>query len=626
MIRKGLIFCLLLMMSIVGLSQEVKLPRLFRDHAVLQRDTPVRFWGWAEKGTEISVKINGFEVSTLTDASGKWELLFPAQPAGGPYLVSVNEINLKDVHFGDVWVAGGQSNMEWQVGANINNMIAEIADSDYPEIRFFKVAHDISVTPKDDLSQGDWKVANSENVKNFSAVAWFFAKKNQAEKGVAVGIIDDNWGGTPAESWTSPERLLSVEGYKDEAAAMLNPEIDWDKKFRENEQLIEEKYRRVQDQEDFLKYKAHLPDFDDENWSIVTLPNAEALTDFVWLRKSIELNKVSDVKISPGHPGKFTVLFINGQKVYTKTWADDPSIIKVPKEVLKEGRNVIAIRTAEDWDNRVFIGREGEMWLDTGKKKIPLNGDWKFSNTVEPPMPEAIRYEHSPGTLFNAMINPIAGYSIKGAIWYQGEANAVRAHLYKDLFTTMIEDWRLQWRQGRFPFLFCQLANWQQQNEQPTESSWAELQEAQTQTLELANTGMACLIDLGEADDIHPRNKQDVGHRLWLAARKVAFGEDLVFSGPLYSGHEFKDGQAIVSFDLFGSDLEVKGDKIFGFALAGEDKKFKWAEARIDGQKIMLSSKNVPNPKFIRYAWADNPACNLYNAEGLPAVPFRTDE
>ena len=615
-----------LLFAMIVQAQNVKLPRLFQDGAILQRNEPVKFWGWADPDTEVTVSIDGFETQTLSDTDGEWELLYPAHKAGGPFEVKVNDITLKDIYFGDVWVAGGQSNMEWSVGASINNMEEELKDTDYPQIRFFKVAKNLSVKPLSDLPDGEWKSANPDNAKAFSAVAWFFAKSNHLEKKVPVGIIDDNWGGTPAESWVSMERLLSVKGYEDAASKFLDPSVDWEEKFEENRMAGAEKYRRVEDQKEFLKFGVHQLDFDDSSWETISIPNKEALSDFVWLRKSFELKSIKDAKLSFGNPGKFTVAFVNGQKVYTKIWSDDPKVIDIPKEVLRKGENVIAVRTVEDWSNRTFFGKEDEMWISVGKNKIDLSGDWKFSNTIEPPLPKVIRYENEPGTLYNAMINPIVGYTIKGAIWYQGESNVAKADLYQELFEMMIEDWRLKWGQGRFPFLFCQLANFQQRYDYPTESGWAALQEAQTQTLELANTGMACLIDVGEADDIHPRNKQDPGKRLWLAAKKVAYGDDVVHSGPMYKKHSVSGGKVTVEFDLFGSTLDKKGDELVGFALAGKDKKFYWAQAKIEGDKVVLSSEKVAGPVHVRYAWADNPACNLYNTEGLPAVPFRTDK
>jgi sialate O-acetylesterase len=305
---------------------------------------------------------------------------------------------------------------------------------------------------------------------------------------------------------------------------------------------------------------------------------------------------------------------------------DNPELINIDKDLLIEGENILAIRTVEDWDNRAFIGSENDFWITVAHSKTDLIGSWKFSNTLEAPLDDYILYEHSPGFLYNAMIHPLVGYSIKGAIWYQGESNAHMSQYYHELFSTMITSWRDAW-DDEFPFLFVQLAAWLPRHENPTDSDWARLREAQTQTLELPNTAMAVTIDIGDAEDIHPRNKKDVGYRLWQAAKKVVFEEDIVHSGPLYKSHEIVGNTLEITFDFAESGWENKGsDQIEGFAVAGADSVFHWATAKIDKNKIRLFSDQVSNPVHVRYAWADNPLVSLYNKEGLPVVPFRTDD
>ena len=628
--RKSLLFSLFLLMSTSLIAQEFKVPRIFNDHMVLQRDQPLRFWGWDMADQEVAITIGGETVTTTTNDEGQWEAFLPKQFAGGPHTITIKgsgTAEFTDVYFGDVWIAGGQSNMEMQVGANINNMEAELNDAEYPQIRFFRVPKTVSVLPQDDLESGEWKVAGKENAKDFSAVAWFFAKHNHKEKGVPVGIIDDNWGGTPIESWTPIETLLSIEETADAAQEIADMRDDWEEASKRNSENNVIKYQRVEDKTEFLKYGAHAFDYDDSDWETVQLPNKEPLYEFVWLRKEIDLQNVDDATLYFGWPGKFSVGFLNGEQIFVKTYRSDPGEIQIDKSLLREGKNVLAIRTVEDWDNRTFFGREGEMWLKMGNENINLEGAWKFSNTVEPKVPVVKRFENEAGTLYNSMINPVAGYTLKGALWYQGESNVDRDQDYNELFEAMIEDWRSAWNQGSFPFLFVQLANYQQRFDYPTDSGWARIQEKQTQTLSLANTGMACIIDIGEANDIHPRNKQDVGTRLWLAALKVVFGEQLVYSGPMYRGHVIKDGKVEVAFNHTGSGLEVRNPAgLVGFAIAGADQKFYWADAEIVGDRIVLSSPEVKNPVAVRYGWADNPVTSLYNREGLPAVPFRTDE
>ncbi len=621
---------IVMLLSSSSFAQDLRLPRIFSDHMVLQRDVEIRFWGWGTPGDITTISIGETEAETVVNRDGYWEAYFPKQKAGGPFTVTVSssndELTIDDIYFGDVWIAGGQSNMEWQVGANIDNMEAEIADSDYPEIRFFRVEKKISPFPLKDLDSGDWKPANSETVKNFSAVAWFFAKRNHFEQGVPVGIIDNNWGGTPAQSWAPAQRLLSVPGYEESSAKVLDPSINWENKFEENDQNNIIKYQRVEDLTEFLSFGVHTMEADDSDWEEVTLPNEQPFHEFVWLRKTFDVDQIADARLSLGNPGKFTVVLLNGERIYNKGWQDDPEITEIDKSLIRKGKNLIAIRTVEDWDNRVFIGKRDEFWIEVGNERTNLEGSWKFSNTIEPPLPEATRYEHEPGMLFNSMINPVAGYSLKGAIWYQGESNVGAYQYYNVLFESMIEEWRVAWNQGDFPFLFAQLANFQNKQDKPYDSYWARLRESQTQTLSLSNTGMATIIDIGDAEDIHPRNKQDVGYRLWKSAKKVAFGKNVVHSGPMYKGHITNGSNIELSFDFIGEGFVLQGaDKPLGFEIAGEDKTFYWADAKIEENKIVVSSELVSNPVAVRYAWADNPDVSLYNSEGLPAVPFRTD-
>jgi len=608
---------------------QLVLPQVFGDHMVLQRDQNVRFWGWAAPNEQISVEVDGFAVTTKASPEGKWEVLYPSHVAGGPYTIAVKastRIELTDVWFGDVWVAGGQSNMEWKLGGKINNWEAEIADSDYPQIRFFDVPRELALSPHDNISGGEWRVAGPKTAADISAVGWFFAKSNHLEKGVPVGLIQSNWGGTPAEAWTSAERLLEVPGYEKTAAEMLDATIDWEALKKANDDREKLKWELIGDETSFMSLGAHLVEYDDSAWKTVSLPNKEPIMDFVWVRKHVNLKSAKGVRLYMGEITQLCSVFMNGQLVSKESWQDSTGIVEISPDIARKGDNVIAIRASNSWDNRVWIGRSGEMWLEASGKKQSLEGEWKYSNTLEPAMPKVERFNWKPGVLYNGMIQPIAGYGIRGAIWYQGESNADKPHLYNELFEAMIEDWRIRWRQGNFPFLFVQLANFMERKDLPQESQWAELREAQTQALQLPNTGMATIIDIGEANDIHPRNKQDVGRRLWAAARKVVFNEEVVFSGPSFSSQEIQGDRIILSFDQVGSGLMTTSGDPVGFAIAGADKQFVWAEAKIEGDQVVVWNDQIANPEYVRYAWADNPACNLYNKEGLPAVPFRTDQ
>jgi sialate O-acetylesterase len=488
----------------------------------------------------------------------------------------------------------------------------------------------VSPQPKKDLDSGEWRICSPETAPEMSAVAYFFARHLHRERAVPVGIVDSTWGGTPAEAWTSAEMNLSLPRYRERMKEIQESDRDWARTFEENDARNAAKRELIRDLEKAKSYGAHRPDYDDSSWATVRLPNAEPLSDFVWLRRTVRLDhaRKKGYELIVGAFDDIDAIFINGAQVYRESGETQVRVVSLPEGALNTGDNVIALRALNRWANRAYVGKPGRMMLrhEGEPVAIDLEGEWRFSNTVEPPMPRTVRFANTPSFLYNGMIAPIAGYTLKGAIWYQGEANAGEAFAYRTLFPTMIQDWRVRWRQGRWPFLFVQLANWRARKPQPAASDWAELREAQLMTLALPGTGMAVTIDIGEADDIHPRNKQDVGRRLALAARAVAYGEDLVYSGPVYRSMEVRGSEAVLSFDHVGGGLATRsGGELRGFAVAGEDRQFAWAHARIEDGQVVVQSDLVPVPVAVRYAWADNPDCNLINREGLPASPFRTD-
>ena len=621
----------LVLASPVAEAASLRLARLFADHMVLQRDQPVRVWGWAEPGQRVSVRIADFDVPAMTGPTGRWQTLLPPFEAGGPRTLTVEAgatVTVHDILFGDVWLASGQSNMEFKLGSGVVNGEQEIAEADHPQIRFFTVPNVVSPAPRPELESGEWRICSPENAPEMSAVAYFFARHLHREEGVPIGIVDATWGGTPAEAWTSAEMNLSLPHYRGPMTEILDSDRDWQREFDENEARGVAKWEQIEDLEKATSYGAHRPDYDDGSWKTVELPNQPPLSDFVWLRRTVALEKGGEpgYRLRLGTFANVSAVFVNGTQVYHKAGNARIREVQIPDGVLRRGDNLIAIRALNDWNNETYIDSPMDLGPEGGAPVVSLEGAWRFSSSVEPPMPEYVRYSHTPSFLYNGMIAPIEGYTLTGAIWYQGESNAGEAHAYRTLFPAMIQDWRVRWRQGNWPFLFVQLANWRARKPQPAASDWAELREAQLMTLALPETGMAVTIDIGEADDIHPRNKQDVGKRLALAARKLAYGEDLVYSGPLYRSMEVRGSEVVLSFDLVESGLAARdGETLTGFAVAGADRQFAWAEARIEGDQVVVRSDLVAAPVAVRYGWADNPACNLVNREGLPASPFRTD-
>ena len=620
---------ILLMLGASVSNAQLKLPRLFADHMVLQRDQPIKVWGWSKPASSITVAFNGKSKKVKSDKQGYFESYLDAQRAGGPFVLTVSNkdtaIVFNDVLVGDVWVASGQSNMEWQLQWNVNNWEDEVKDSNYPEMRFFKVPNEYASSPQSDINGGSWMLADEENSPQFSAIAWFFAKKNHLEKEVPVGIVESHWGGTPAEAWTTIETLAKTPGYETIADTIINPNTPWSEIEKENEQKDARKWELMRDKEGAVATGAQFVDFDDSKWTVYDLPCNCKMTDLTWLRREVSLDPdtISSVELFVSNVVQEAFVFFNGELIWSKQWNEDTKPLVISPDLIRKGKNVITYRVANSWDNNVYFGRPDEMWLAVNGSKISLEGSWKYSNAVEPKIPMAIKMFQMPSFLYNAKIAPIAGYTVRGVIWYQGESNADKPQYYKELFSNMIKDWRREWGY-ELPFLYVQLANFMQRQDLPINSNWAQLREAQTQTLELPKTAMTVTIDIGNADDIHPRNKKDVGERLWLAAKKVSFGDEVVYSGPSFSSVTRNGHDVIVKFDHLGGGLNSEGP-VQGFALAGEDDVWYWAEADIRNNEIVLSSDNVSDPVQVSYALGDNPEANLYNKEGLPAVPFKAE-
>lgn len=471
---KRILFTVSLALFTLFVYAEVKLPKIFADHMVLQRDQEIPIWGWADPRERVEVTFKDQIYKTRADKNGKWQLKMAAADAGGPYDLTIkgkNTLSLQDILVGDVWLLGGQSNMEWPLNRT-DGSEDSIKMADFPQIRLFEMEHNVSIFPIADVPEATWNLTAPETVPNFSAIGYYFGKRIHQDLDVPIGLLDVNWGGTVSEAWTSSEALTSHADFKERMTA----------------------YQQ------------------------------SGKTDFQ-----------------------------NSENKGPNSW---------------------------------------------------------------------------PASLYHGMLEPIIPFGIKGALWYQGESNASRAYQYREIFPLMIQDWRKQWGQGDFPFIWVQLANFKQPVEEPKDSDWAELREAQSMTLSLPNTAQAVIIDRGEAGDIHPTDKWTVGERLALAAKKIAYGMDVVYSGPTFKSMEVEGNKARITFDHLGSGLKImdKYGYVKGFEVAGDDKKFYWAHAYQDGDDVILYSEEVSRPAAVRYGWADNPDdINVYNEEGLPASPFRTD-
>ena len=482
----------LIALSALPLSAAVTLPAVLTDHMVVQRNLPVHVWGWAAAGEAVTVTFRGANGATATDSLGQWSVYLPPGEAGGPFPMTIkgeNTFEFTDVLVGDVWVASGQSNMEFSLVEAVNGP-AEIAAANHPQIRLFQVQHAVSAYPLDDAKAQPWTACAPETAATFSAVAYFFARQLEEKEHVPIGLIETNWGGTPAEAWTSMRGLGSD-------ASLIPVFLSW----------------------------------------------SSLADEFSAKTRRLELARQAQEKAKA------------------------------------EGRK---------------------------PEELP----WEPNE----------RLSWSPAGLFNAMIGPLTPFPIRGVIWYQGESNtsADRAPIYRLLFQAMIRDWRRAWDEGDFPFLFVQNANFK------ASSAWPEVRDAQRKTLDLVNTGMAVTIDIGDPDNIHPKNKQDVGLRLALAAEAISYGDKVEYSGPQFRQATRSGDSLNVWFDHAQSGLVAKSGSLTGFEIAGADRKFFPAEAVIEADHARVSSPAVKDPVVVRYAWSSTPDASLFNGAGLPASPFQS--
>ncbi len=621
---------------------DVRLPNVFGSHMVVQRRKPVPVWGWADPNETVTVRLNTQTKSVKTGKDGKWRVLLDPMEAGGPYQLIVkgkkNTVTFEDVLAGEVWICSGQSNMEWPLSSAANAK-TEIPLANYPNIRQLLVKKDVSLTPKDDIS-GSWSVCSPETAHAFTAVGYFFAKQLQKELNVPIGLINTSWGGTHSETWTSREAMNQHDELRPVAAKLP---ATYEAVIQSGSARIQSLLKSQQgglpaaaDEQTWAK-----TDLADSDWKTMNVPGdwewggLPTVDGVVWYRQEVVIpagTSVQKMTLNIGSVDDNDSTFVNGQLVGSTKGLDARKYI-LPEGLLKPGRNVVTVRVTDTGGSGGLMGRPDQLNLSNERSTIPLAGSWKYR--VAQVFPSS--YKPGPNTyatqLFNAMLNPLIPYAIAGAIWYQGESNAGRAYQYRKTFPLMIQDWRQHWGYD-FPFLFVQLASFNAANGDSRHgSTWGELREAQTMTLQLPNTGMAVTSDIGERTDIHPKNKLDVGNRLAAEAMRVAYqkqGErgNEPSRGPMLDKMTADGNRAIVTFQNTGTGLMAK-DKygyVKGFEVAGADQKFYYAKADIQGTTVVVHADSVSAPVAVRYGWADdNGDVNVYNQEGFPAVPFRTD-
>jgi len=626
------------------LQAQVRLPRLVRDSMVLQRDRELTIWGWAAPGEKVSVRFNNKRFRAVATAEGKWRLLMPAMKAGGPYTMQIdaaNHITLKEILVGDVWLCSGQSNMEWTV-KQADNFAQEKRDADYPQIRHFFVDHTVEMEPQADLKRGEWKSASAETIGDFTAVGFFFAREVYKKLKIPVGLVHSSWGGSQIEGWISREGMVSSDVLADYGRNL--PE-NW----AEADALLERNIKKIAlgdaernpTLEDEKKYTEAGYDF--SRWHTGGNPIGQWDWKGIWawrgngyMARSVEIPESfvgQDVTLGLAGYHGYIEIYFNGKMLYKGTVTGGKMNFPMLKEFWKVGENRIVLKMNKAvepaWFGLGLMGLADDVYLATQNEKIPLgNSDWKLM----PAFAEKHEYAHSSnnvGTaIYNGMIAPLVPFAMRGVLWYQGESNAGRSFQYRETFPLMITDWRKKWN-DEFYFYFVQLSSFGANQSSNQGSGWAELREAQTMTLSLPKTGMAVTTDIGNANDIHPTNKQDVGKRLAATALKQIYGVDMPFSSALFDAVKFENGKALVSFKFVYDGLTAK-DKfgyVRGFEIAGADRKFFYAKAEIVGDKVLVSSEMVKKPVAVRYAWADAPTdANLYNSAGFPVSPFRSDD
>ncbi len=651
-----LILPLLSLTAVVNCFAQATLYPLFTDNMVLQRNVDAPIWGEGRPGriVKVSTSWDSQTYVTKVDKNGQWRTAVKTPDAGGPYTITVSDgkkrTTLENVMVGEVWLCSGQSNMEMPIegwGKVLNYKEEERGANVYPNIRLCSVERGTSTVPLDELTLvGDsWQVCDSASVENFSATAYFFGRALNQEYDIPIGLIKSAWGGTMIEAWMSKEAFQNVPEQEANMNAVENlPESAEEREVLFNTQYEEwlEKTNEVLARDDNNISLYTSTDFDDTAWDDIFLPSlgsADGTVNSVWwVRRTVDIPQEwagRELTLNLGKVDDNDVTYFDGTPVGNTVGSTLTRTYTIPAECVKAGRAVVAIRIHDTGGlSGVDCGEDQfGIALPEGGERLSLVGNWKRHTSVNssalPPIPVNSSIDPNVHTLlYNAMINPLVPYALRGVIWYQGENNVSQAYQYRDLMPMMINDWRGKWGQ-EFPFLMVQLANYMQRVDHPEESAWAELREAQLMTRRVMDgVGMVTTIDIGDANDIHPKNKQEVGHRLALVARHLAYGEQLVYEGPLYCGYRVEADKLRVLFSpsscegLKASD----GGVLKGFELAGVDHVWHEADAEVVDGTVVVSSSDVSFPLAARYAWADNPECNLVNGAGLPASPFRTDD
>jgi sialate O-acetylesterase len=609
---------------------------IFGDNMVLQRGKPDAIWGWSDPGDSVKVEIGDKSASGIAGPDRRWQVKLDPPAAGGPYTVRITghqSAELKNVMVGDVWLCSGQSNMEF-VLRQAKNGSDEVKAANYPEIRFFTVGGGAAYHPRE-TPVGSWRVVSPDTAAGVSAVAYYFARKVQSEIHVPIGLIVDAVGGTPAESWTSTGALEKLKDF-DVPLAEVRKQIAAGTPEYGN--YVNHWY---DDYDIGIKQQWASPELDTSSWKPVTIPGGFAdlgvpdTPALAYFRKEIVLPDPLPAGMAMMYLGiieRMDTVYVNGTSVGGSAWVENPRVYRMRPGVLKPGKNIIVIRDLKIKTDGGFLSKPDDLKLVLGDKTvIPLAGEWlgKVSVDARPPQPLPITYQNwpvMPGVLYDGMVAPLVPFSLSGALWYQGEENSPRSYEYRKVLPALIADWRSAFGQGDFPFYIVSLPAYMHRSDKPVDAEWAEMREAQALTAaQVHNSCLAVTIDTGDPDNIHPTEKIPAGDRLGLCALANYYGRKVVFQGPTLSKVERLKGSVRLHFAHADGGLIAKGGTLEQFQIAGADRKWVWADAKIVGDSVVVSSPEVTAPQEVRYAWQSNPPATLFNGAGLPASPFRTD-
>lgn len=639
----------LLATATMQIEAKVKLPAIFSDNMILQQKSHALFSGTATPNSTVTIETGWSKKAfrTGSNADGEWQIYIDTPKAGGPFDMTFDDgerTTLNNVLIGEVWFCSGQSNMEMPVAGwgKVLNYEEEIKNAKYPAIRFYQVKKSTSTSPVSEAvpTMDGWQECSSATVPEFSSLAYFYARKLHKELKVPVGVIDCTWGGTPAEAWTSAEGLSRVAGYQEQMKQLAAIGYDESKAIELYNKASQEWKILASDIDMGYKELWHKTDTDDSSWNTMVLPNyweTEVLKGFdgvVWFRKEIEIPAEyagKEIDLCPGVIDDEDIVYWNGEQIAQGSGYNVQRRYTIPADKVTAGRNILCIRVFDTGGEGGIAGDAAKMHLSIdGKEICYLSGNWKYrvgcslaSLPAAPVWPQSSWY---PSVLFNAMVNPWLQFPIKGVIWYQGCANVGRDKEYELLFQRLIHDWRKQFSNPDMPFYFVQLANYLERMDVQPGSEWAALREAQAKALCIENTGMVSNIDLGEANDIHPKNKQEVARRLAALSLAKTYGRKNAGSAPIYHSYKVKGNEIHISFEVPGYAEEFNDNNdIKGFTVAGADRHFYPAKAYTQNGKVIVSSPHVAHPIAVRYGWADNPECNLYTPSGFIVAPFRSD-